>query len=98
MKPVPGNGVWHLVDEAAPPDANLIAVLRGPIEILAVKARCEQMLRSEGVVAEFGFIHNGRSYHVTPHSDRGDRLSLRIVGTDGSQSRVETEFTWPASG
>jgi hypothetical protein len=94
MVPADG-GVWHLIDEAAPPDANLIAVLRGPIEILAVKALCEAMLRPEGSSAEFGFVHDGRSYRVTSHTDRGGRLTLRIDGDDGSLSRVETEFRLP---
>ncbi len=95
MKLVPVGSVWHLVDEAAPPDANLIAVLRGPVEILAAKALCEAMLRPEGLPAEFQFVHEGRSYRVTPYSDRGGRLTIRIDGDDGSLSRVETEFGWP---
>lgn len=38
MQLVPGDGgVWHLIDEAAPRDANLIAVLQGRVEVLAVK-------------------------------------------------------------
>jgi hypothetical protein len=88
------GGVWHLIDESAPPDANLIAVLRGPLEVLAVKALCEQMLRPGDLPAEFAFAHGEYSYRVTPFSDRGGRLSLRIDGGDGSLSRVETEFTW----
>ena len=96
MKIVPAiNGVCHLIDETAPADANLIAVIRGPVEVLAVKALCENMLRPGGLPAEFGFTHEGRSYLVTPFSDRDGRLSLRIDGNDGSLSRVETEFRWP---
>jgi hypothetical protein len=90
------GGVWHLIDEAAPADANLIAVLRGPVEVLAVKGLCETMLRPGGLPAEFEFAHDGRSYRVTPFSDRGERLSLRIQGDDGSLSWVETEFRWPS--
>jgi hypothetical protein len=95
MRLVPGtDGVWHLIDEAAPPDANLIAVLRGSVEVLAVRGLCEAMLRPGGLPAEFEFAHEGRSYWVTPFSDRDGRLSLRIDGDDGSLSRVETEFRW----
>ena len=86
--------MWHLIDEAAPPNANLIAVLRGPVEILAVKALCEAMLHPGGLPNEFAFTHNGRSYRATPYGDRGHRLSLRIDGEDGSLARVETEFAW----
>ncbi|MFM8271392.1 MAG: hypothetical protein ACKODX_03575 [Gemmata sp.] len=96
MQFVPATGgVWHLIDEAAPPDANLIAVLRGPVEVLAVKGLCEAMLRPGGLPAEFSIDYEGRSYRVTPFGDRGGRLSLRIDGIDGSLSRVETEFRWP---
>jgi hypothetical protein len=99
MQLVPGEGgVWHLIDEAAPADANLIAVLRGPVEILAVKALCENMLRPGGLPPGFSFTHAGRAYRVTPYPDRGGRLSLRIDGDDGSLSRVETEFGWPGAG
>jgi len=93
MQIIPAAGVWHLIDESAPPDANLIAVLRGPVEILAVRSLCEHMLRPDGVPAEFSFTHDGKAYRMTVYGDRGDRLSLRIVGEDGSLSRVETEFT-----
>lgn len=97
MQLVPAaSGVWHLIDEAAPADANLIAVLRGPVEILAVKSLCEAMLRPGGLPAELAFAHDGRQYRATPFSDRGGRLSLRIDGDDGSLSRVETEFRWAA--
>lgn len=96
MQIVPAGNVWHLIDETAPLDANLIAVLRGPVEILAIKALCEHMLQPGGVPAEFAFSHGGRSYRVTPFTDRGVKLSLRIDGDDGSLSRVESEFAWPA--
>lgn len=96
MKILPAGNVWHLIDEAAPPDANLIAVLRGPVEALAIRALCEHMLSPGGVPTEFDFSHNGHQYRVTPYTDRRDRLSLRIDGDDGSLSRVETEFAWPA--
>lgn len=94
MQIVPAGGLWQLIDETAPADANLIAVLRGPVEVLAVKALCEQMLLPNGLPNEFSFTHDGRSYRVTPFSDRDRRLSLRIDGDDGSLSRVETEFAW----
>ena len=67
MQLVPGDGgVWHLIDETAPPSANLIAVLRGPVEILAGKGLCEVMLRPESVSAEFEFRHEGLLCRVTP--------------------------------
>jgi hypothetical protein len=96
MKLVPAAGVWQLIDEAAPPGENLIAVLRGPVEVLAVRDLCEHMLQRGRVAAEFAFTHDGRSYRARPYCDRGNRLSLRIDGDDGSLSRVETEFAWPA--
>lgn len=95
MQFVMADGVWNLIDETAPPDANVIAVLRGLVEILAVKALCEHKLLPGGVPVEFAFTHDGHSYRVTPYSDRGKRLSLRIDGDDGSLLRVETEFRWP---
>lgn len=99
MQLVPGDGgVWHLIDEAAPADANLIAVLRGPVEVLAVRGLCEAILRPGGLPREFSIAHDGRSYRVTLFSDRGDRLSLRIDGDDGSLGRVETEFRWAKGG
>lgn len=49
------------------------------------------MLGPGGVPTEFAFSYDGHQYRVTPSSDRGGRLSLRI---DGSLSRVETEFAW----
>lgn len=98
MQILPASGVWHLIDETAPHDANLIAVLRGPVEILAVKALCEAMLQPAGVPKEFSFTHDGRSYRVTPYGDRDNRLSLRIDGDNGSIGRVETQFAWPGSG
>ena len=97
MKFIPhDDGVWHLIDEGAPADANLIAVLRDAVEILAVKELCENILRPGVLTAEFGFTHGERSYRVTLYGDRGGRLSLRIQGDDGSLSRVETEFRWPS--
>ena len=97
MQIVPTGCLWHLIDESAPPDANLIAVLRGPVEILAVKSLCEAMFQPGGLPVKFSFTHDGRAYRVTPFSDRDSRLSLRIDGDDDSLSRVETEFAWPGT-
>lgn len=55
------------------------------------------MLRPGGLPAEFESTHEGLFYRVTPFSDRGGRLSLRIQGDDGSLGRVETEFRWTGS-
>lgn len=61
MKLVPAaNSVWHLIDEAAPPAANLIAVLHGLVEVLAVKALCEHML-------SLGGVRGGASRPDRPH-------------------------------
>lgn len=91
------GGVWHLIDETAPPGANLIAAVNGPVEALALKGLCEVVATSRRVSDTFTFHHDGRAYRVEPYSDRDNRLSLRIAGEDGSLSRVETEFRWPAS-
>ncbi len=91
------GGVWHLIDEAAPPGANLIAAVNGPVEVLALKSLCEAFATSRRVSDTFAFHHDSRAYRVVPYSDRDGRLSLRIDGEDGSLSRVETEFRWPAS-
>lgn len=97
MKLIPGEaGSWLLIDETAPPDANLIANLKSPIEILAVKRLCEELLGNGDVPREFEFASGEGTYRVTPFNDRGDRLSLKIVGGDGSLWRVETEFRWPS--
>ncbi len=86
------GGVWLLIDETAPPDACLIATVRGPVEVLALKGLCEALIGAAGTVQDFAFTHDGRGFQVTPYADRGGRLSLRIDGSDGSLSRVETEF------
>ena len=91
------GGVWHLTDETAPPGANLIAAVNGPVEVLALKGLCEALVASRRVNDPFTFHHDGRAYRVTPYSDRDGRLSLHIDGEDGSLWRVETEFCWPAS-
>ena len=84
--------VWLLIDETAPPDANFIATVRGPVEILALKSLCEVTLRGERLNRPYGFELASRRYEVMPYSDRGGRLSLRIHGPDGFRGRVETEF------
>ena len=86
------EGVWLLIDETAPPDACVIATVRGAVEVLALKGLCEARLQSPGPLTSFAFAFEDREYRVTPFPDRGGRLSLRIDGSDGSLSRVETEF------
>lgn len=86
--------VWLLIDEAAPPDACVIATVRGSIEVLALKGLCEVYLASTGQFEPFEFTHEGHRYRATPFSDRGGKLSLRIDGSDGTLSRVETEFAY----
>jgi hypothetical protein len=86
------GGVWHLIDETAPPEECLVAEVRGPVEVLALKGLCEARLASAAPPEPFGFHHEGHEYRVTPYADRGDKLSLRIDGSNGSLSRVETEF------
>jgi hypothetical protein len=39
--------VWLLVDETAPPEAQLIATVKSPVEVLALKGLCEARLRGE---------------------------------------------------
>jgi len=96
MRFVPASeGVWLLIDENAPPDASLIATIRGPTELLALKGTCEARLASSDSTRPFTFSFGGHSYHVKPYTDRGGRLSLEIVGDDGSLARVETEFRFP---
>src|SRR5690348_6375487 len=89
------GGVWLLVDESAPSDACLIATLRGLVEVLAMKRLCEARLISADCLDPFEIPFEGRTYQVTPYSDRSGKLSLRIDGSDGSLSRVETEFRSP---
>src|SRR5947209_1480406 len=86
------GGTWHLIDEAAPPDACLIASVKSPVEILALKGLCEVMLDPTRTMRDFEVTHDSITYSVKPYADRGGRLSLRIDGSDGSLSRVETEF------
>lgn len=87
------EGTWLLIDESAPPAANVIAVLRGPVEIVAVSRLCEERLRGSGG-SPFTFEHERVGYSVTPHADRGGKLTLSIRGDDGSLYRVETEFAF----
>lgn len=86
------DDVWLLIDETAPPDANVIATVRGSVEILALKGLCEAKLRGDNLNRPYGFELASLRYEVTPYSDRGGRLSLRILGPDGFRGRVETEF------
>lgn len=92
------GGVWLLIDETAPADANVIATVGGPVEALALKGLCEARLASDAPPGPFELRHGGHGYRVTPYADRGGRISLRIDGGDGSLSRVETEFRWPETG
>lgn len=95
MQFVQRDGVYLLIDETAPPDANVIATVRGPVEALALKGLCEARLDSDNDLQPFDVTFGDHRYHVTPYADRGNRLSLRIDGSDGSLSRVETEFATP---
>ena len=95
MKFIPGaGGVWLLIDDTAPAGAGLIAMAAGSVEVLALKGLCEARLTSSDLTKHFESTHDGRQYRVTPVSDRGNRLTLRIDGDDGSLSRVETEFAF----
>ncbi len=84
---------WLLIDESAPANANVIATVRGPVEVLALKGLCEARLRGGESYRPYAFELANRRYEVTPYADRGGRLSLRILGQEGFQARVETEFT-----
>jgi hypothetical protein len=86
------GGVWLLIDETAPPDACVLARVSGPVEVLPLRGLCESRLASGGPLTPFEFTIGERTYRVTPYPDRDGRLSLRIDGSDGSLSRVETEF------
>jgi hypothetical protein len=98
MKFTEGEGVWYLIDEAAPSDACVIAVLKDDVELLALKRLCEDMLEvGASAGGSFAFLHDGKRYEVTRYADRGNRLSLKIVGDDGSLRRIESEFTFPAT-
>lgn len=89
------EGVWLLIDETASPEASVIATIRGPVEVLALKGLCEQRLQSHGLLTPFDFTFDEHDYRATPYPDRGDKVTLRIQGSDGSLFRVETEFHWP---
>ena len=95
MQFIQRDGAWVLIDETAPPNANVIATVNGPVEVLALRGLCEARVGATGPILPFGVTFGGRSYRVTPFADRGGRLSLRLDGDDGSISRVETEFSWP---
>jgi hypothetical protein len=86
------EGSWLLIDETAPSNANVIATVRGTVEVLALKGLCEAKLRGDESYRPYAFELANRRYEVTPYTDRGGRLSLRILGPDGFHGRVETEF------
>lgn len=96
MQLVQRGGMWLLIDETAPPNADVIATVRGPVEVLALRGPCEARLGSAFCMRPLDFTPDSRQYHVTPFADRGNRLPLRIDGSDGSRWRVETEFAVPA--
>lgn len=99
MQFVPASGgVWLLVDENAPPDASLIATIRSPVELLALKGVCEARLTGTDLLKPFTFSFEGRTYLVTTFADRGGHLSLKIESDDGSLGRVETEFVFQEIG
>ena len=59
MQFVPTSSLWHLIDETAPLDTNMIAVLRGLVEDLSIQALCEVMLRPSDVPSKLAFKHDG---------------------------------------
>jgi len=93
------DDIWHLVDENAPASSCVIATLKGPIEIIAIKRFCEVFLQMPHLLLDaIRFSHEGHSYSVRPFSDRGNKLSLRIERDDGALWRIETEFEYPIEG
>jgi hypothetical protein len=85
------EGVWHLIDETAPPEANLIATVRGPVEAMALKELC--IARLAGTIPDaFEYALAGRTYRATCNRDSLGKISLSIVGDDGARYRVETEL------
>lgn len=91
MKIVEREGGWLLIDEGAPEDANVIAVLRTVVEVVAIKTFCERFLTGQ-LPGPYSIQHGRTTYTVTPFQDREGKLSLKVVGADGSLGRVETEF------
>jgi hypothetical protein len=87
MQFVQHDGAWLLIDEGAPPEANVIARLNSPIEVLALKGVCEARIANHPF-EEFSFQHSGRSYRVSPFADRDGKLSIRI---DGVMAQREVE-------
>lgn len=94
MKLVKSGTEWHLIDEDAPPDACVIATLRDDVEAAALKRFCERYLDETGADpgGPFSVEHAGHSYTVFAESRKGKKLILRIVGTDGAEAFVRTEF------
>lgn len=96
MRFMKGEDVWYLIDEQACADANVIAVLRDEVEILALREFTERFLTGARHAGDaWTFKQGAISYEVVPFSDRGGRLSLRIQGDDGSLRRIESEFAFP---
>ncbi len=94
------DGVWVLIDEAAPPDSCVcvIAVLKDEVEILARKQLCEQFLSNAGQSFQaFSIEYKGKKHKVALFPDRGNRLSMQIQGEDGSLRRVETQISFPGN-
>jgi hypothetical protein len=85
---------WQLIDETAPPNACVIAILRNELEAAALKKFCELYLEAagEGLSFPFSVDHCGHTYTVFLESGNGEKLKLRIVGPEGVEAFVQTEF------
>jgi hypothetical protein len=91
VKFVRRQGVWHLIDEQAPPEACVIATLRSEVEVKALKKFCELWVSDPTrALAGFEILHNGKRFEVSVAG--GEKLDLRLLGEDGSATTVETEF------
>jgi hypothetical protein len=83
---------WLLIDENAPEGADVIAVLRSEVELVALSRFCQLYLQAPDRVPEhFTVSHKGADFTVTPLGAPGEKLALVIRG-DGFSSTIPTEF------
>jgi len=94
MKLIKNGAEWHLIDEHASPDACLIARLHGELEAAALIRFCEYYLAGalDDLRRPFPIEHAGKSYTVSTKSRKGEKLVLRIIGTDETDVIIQTEF------
>lgn len=95
MRFVQRGSDWLLIDENAPVDACVIAVLRSKVEVVALNEFCKLTLTNpEHIPEHYPIRFEGADYTVTPLGAPGEKLTLVISG-NGRSSAVVTEFAMP---